>query len=87
MEGCCLQRPRGRQAAPLQRVEDEDEFENEDDFGCGYAALGAMQARGYVVLRRSKIEPLSGPSPRGERRLFWIIIFRLHRPNVVLGGV
>jgi hypothetical protein len=27
-----LQRPGGREAAPLQRVEDEDEFEDEDDY-------------------------------------------------------
>jgi hypothetical protein len=26
-----LQRPGGREAAPLQRVEDEDEFEDEDE--------------------------------------------------------
>ena len=31
MEEHCLQRLGDRQAAPLQRVEDEDEFENEDD--------------------------------------------------------
>ncbi len=46
-----------------------------------------MQARRCVVLRRSKIEPLSARSLRGEGRLFWIIIFRLRGPNVVLGGV
>jgi hypothetical protein len=31
VEGRCLRRPGGRQAAHLQRVEDEDEFENEND--------------------------------------------------------
>ena len=29
--GALLATPGGRQAAPLQRVEGEDEFENEDD--------------------------------------------------------
>ena len=29
--GRCWQRHGGQQAAPLKRVEDEDEFENEDD--------------------------------------------------------
>jgi hypothetical protein len=31
VEGRCLQRRGGWNAAPLQRIEDEDEFENEDD--------------------------------------------------------
>jgi hypothetical protein len=48
-EGALLTTPRGgRQAAPLQRAEDEDEFENEDDL---------------VRLRRARNNPGCGSPP------------------------
>jgi hypothetical protein len=43
--GALLTTARGRQAAPLQRVEDEDEFENEDDL---VAVRRARRHAGYI---------------------------------------